>query len=59
MTFDVELVPLTPAKSPGLTRRDFLMFFGGVASVLVAIGIGRGLAWLLGRGKSKESEEKE
>jgi serine/threonine protein kinase len=57
--FDVELVPVAPAKPSGLTRRDFVMFFAGVASVLVAIGLGRGLAYLLGRGKSKESDEGE
>jgi hypothetical protein len=28
-----------------------------VASVLVAFGLGRGLAYLLGRGKSKEKDE--
>jgi serine/threonine protein kinase len=59
LTFDVELVPVLQAgkrKQPaGLTRRDFLMFFAGVVSVIIAYLLGRGLAALFGR--SKESNQ--
>ena len=51
-SFDVELVEIPSSdkrKQPsGLTRRDFMMFFAGVASVILAYSIGRGLAYLLG-----------
>ncbi len=55
---DVELVPLPePAKGPGgLTRRDLLMFFAGVGSVIVAYVLGRLLAAVLGRPRSEEDK---
>ncbi len=60
-TFDVELVPLSGLEpsSRRSSRRDFLLFFAGVGSAVVAYGLGRGLAYLFGRRgeASKESEE--
>jgi serine/threonine protein kinase len=52
---DVELV--TPPSPPtGLTRRDFILFFAGVGSGLLAYGIGRGLAALVSRSRTQTSE---
>lgn len=44
-----------PATS-GLTRRDCLVFFLGVASGLLAYALGWGLATLLGRSRPKDGE---
>jgi serine/threonine protein kinase len=58
-TFDVELVPLSGLgqSSRRLNRRDFLLFFAGVGSAVVAYGLGRGLAYLFGRRERKEDEK--
>lgn len=61
---EVELVQMplprtAPDKLPllaTLTRRDFVMFFLGVGSGLVAYAIGRGLAALLSRPRPQEPE---
>jgi serine/threonine protein kinase len=61
---EVELVAMPPSvgrrpaepSKEGLTKRDFLMFFLGVGSGLLAYAIGRGLATLVGRLRPKETE---
>jgi hypothetical protein len=63
---DVDLISLPSAKTRrkpaatssngGLTRRDFVMFFAGVGSGLMAYAIGRGLAALMSRPRPKDPE---
>jgi hypothetical protein len=54
----VELVALPEAgKNPGgLTRRDLLMFFAGVGSVIIAYILGRLLAAVLGRPRERSQD---
>ena len=55
-TFDVELVPVPPARTGrGLTRRDFALFFAGAGVSALAFVLGRVLAGMFAK---KEAEEK-